>query len=207
MIIGPGRTPWISIAAISTAAGAEPGMPSVSTGMIAPGTQALSPVSAAISPSIDPLPNFSGSLLARFAAAYDDHAATSSPTPGRIPMKVPIRPERRIVFQYFVMSTSFGITRVERTDLDRDGFFANCHQSSAKPKAPTSAGTRLKPPARSRLPKLNRFVRVDRFLPDCRRENADQSANPTLERIVAGERAGDDHAEQREPEKTRTNRT
>ena len=69
MIIGPGRTPCISIAAISTAAGAEPGMPSVSTGMIAPGTQALSPVSAAIRPSIEPLPNFSGSLLARLAAA------------------------------------------------------------------------------------------------------------------------------------------
>ena len=34
-----------------------------------PGTQALSPVSAAIRPSIEPLPNFSFSLLARFAAA------------------------------------------------------------------------------------------------------------------------------------------
>src|SRR4030095_5066664 len=77
MIIGPGRTPWISIAAISTAAGAEPGVPIVRTGIIAPGTHALSRVSAAIKPSIDPLPNFSGSLLARLAAAYDDHAATS----------------------------------------------------------------------------------------------------------------------------------
>ena len=69
MIIGPGRTPWISIAAISTAAGADPGMASVSTGIMAPGTQALSPVSAAISPSIEPLPNFSFSLLTRLAAA------------------------------------------------------------------------------------------------------------------------------------------
>src|SRR4029453_6969231 len=110
MIIGPGRTPWISIAAISTAAGAEPGMPSVSTGITAPGTHVLSPVSAAINPSIEPLPNFSFSLLARFAAAYDDHAATSSPTPGRMPMNVPINPERRIVFQYFIMSASLGIT-------------------------------------------------------------------------------------------------
>ncbi len=100
MIMGPGRTPWISIAAISTAAGADPGIASVSTGIIAPGTQALSPVSAAISPSIEPLPNFSFSLLTRFAAAYDDHAATSSPTPGRMPMNVPMTPERRIVRQY-----------------------------------------------------------------------------------------------------------
>ncbi len=82
MIIGPGLMPWMIIAAISTAAGAEPGMASVSTGMTAPGTQALSPVSAAIRPSIEPLPNFSFSLLARLAAAYDDQAATSSPTPG-----------------------------------------------------------------------------------------------------------------------------
>ena len=69
MISGPGLTPWISIAASSTAAGAEPGTASVSTGMTAPGTQALSPVSAAIRPSIEPLPNFSFSLLARRAAA------------------------------------------------------------------------------------------------------------------------------------------
>ena len=78
--------------------------------MMAPGTQALSPVSAAIRPSIEPLPNFSFSLLARLAAAYDDHAATSSPTPGRMPMNVPITPERRIVRQYCDHVASFGIT-------------------------------------------------------------------------------------------------
>jgi hypothetical protein len=32
-----------------------------------PGIDAMSPVSAAISPSIEPLPNFSGSLLVAFA--------------------------------------------------------------------------------------------------------------------------------------------
>jgi hypothetical protein len=69
MIIGPGLMPWMIIAASSTAAGAEPGMASVSTGITAPGTQALSPVSAAIRPSTLPLPKVSGSLLARLAAA------------------------------------------------------------------------------------------------------------------------------------------
>ena len=59
----------MNIAAISTAAGAEPGTASVSTGIIAPGTQALSPHSAAISPSMLPWPNFSRSLLPRLAAA------------------------------------------------------------------------------------------------------------------------------------------
>jgi hypothetical protein len=52
MIIGPGRTPWMNIAASSTAAGAEPGTASVSTGMMAPGTAALLPVSAACSPRV-----------------------------------------------------------------------------------------------------------------------------------------------------------
>ena len=57
------------IAAISTAEGAEPGIASASAGMMPPGIDALSPVSAAISPSMEPLPNSSFSLLARFAAA------------------------------------------------------------------------------------------------------------------------------------------
>ena len=144
------------IAAIKTAAGAEPGIASVSTGMIAPGTQALSPVSAAISPSIDPLPNFSFSLLARFAAAYDDHAATSSPTPGRMPMNVPITPERRIVRQYLTTSTTFGITESNGLMTTGTGFSRAATSSSAMPNAPTSAGTRLKPPARSRLPNAKR---------------------------------------------------
>ena len=67
--IGPGCAPWMIIAAISTAAGAEPGMPRASAGISAPGMAALSPVSAAIRPSTEPLPNFSRSLLARLAAA------------------------------------------------------------------------------------------------------------------------------------------
>ncbi len=156
MIIGPGRTPWISIAAIRTAAGAEPGIASVSTGIIAPGTHALSPVSAAIRPSIEPFPNFSGSLLARLAAAYEDHAATSSPTPGRMPMNVPMMPERRIVFQYLATSTSFGITESNGLIFTGTAFSRAAISSSAKPNAPTSAGTRLKPPARSRLPNEKR---------------------------------------------------
>ena len=57
------------MAASSTAQGAEPGIASASAGMMPPGTEALSPVSAAIRPSIEPLPYFSGSLLSRFAAA------------------------------------------------------------------------------------------------------------------------------------------
>ena len=67
--IGPGCTPWMIIAAISTADGAEPGMPSARHGMMWPGIDDMSPVSAAIRPSIEPLPNCSFSLLTALAAA------------------------------------------------------------------------------------------------------------------------------------------
>ena len=67
--IGPGWMPWMIIAAISTADGAEPGMPSARQGMMWPGIEAMSPVSAAIRPSIEPLPNSSFSLLTALAAA------------------------------------------------------------------------------------------------------------------------------------------
>ena len=39
--IGPGCTPWMIIAAISTAAGAEPGMASASAGMMPPGMRRI----------------------------------------------------------------------------------------------------------------------------------------------------------------------
>ncbi len=69
MMRGPGRIPWMSMAPSNTAAGAEPGIARVNTGIIAPGTQALFPVSEAMSPSIEPLPNISLSagLAPRFA--------------------------------------------------------------------------------------------------------------------------------------------
>src|SRR5215210_6088169 len=69
--IGPGCTPWMIMAAISTADGAEPGMPSARQGMMWPGIDDMSPVSAAIRPSMEPLPNFSGSLLAALAASKE----------------------------------------------------------------------------------------------------------------------------------------
>src|SRR5690606_34148027 len=90
MISGPGRMPWMNSAASSTAAGAEPGTASVSTGISAPGTAALLPVSAAMSPSTEPLPNLSRSFEVPRAAAYDTQAPMSSPTPGIRPMSVPM---------------------------------------------------------------------------------------------------------------------
>ena len=94
---GPGRSPCSHSAASSTAAGALPGTASESTGMIAPPMQALFPDSAATTPSKAPLPNFSGVLLDFFSAQYDSQPATSSPTPGMMPMATPISDERTML--------------------------------------------------------------------------------------------------------------
>ncbi len=67
-------------------------------------------------------------------------------------MAVPITPERQIVRQYRVMSLSLGITRsvADRT-VSATGWLMTI-RISEKPKAPTSAGRRPMPPARSVLP-------------------------------------------------------
>ena len=57
---GPGLSPQSRKAASSTAVEAEPGMPSVSSGIIAPEEAALLAASGPTSPAIAPLPNFSG---------------------------------------------------------------------------------------------------------------------------------------------------
>jgi hypothetical protein len=146
----------VIIAAISTAEGAEPGMPSASAGMIPPGIEALSPVSAAMRPSMEPLPNNSFSLLARRAAAYEDQAAMSSPTPGRMPMYTPMTPERRMVRQYLTTSRRRGST--ESTLLTM-AFWTGCDSTvriSDRPNAPISAGISDSPPDRSLEPKVKR---------------------------------------------------
>jgi len=58
------------------------GMARVMVGMISPPMHALSPVSAATSPSIDPFPNCSGCLLLRFAVNKKPMRLVSCPTPG-----------------------------------------------------------------------------------------------------------------------------
>jgi hypothetical protein len=68
--------------------------------MMCPGIDDMSPVSAAINLSMEPLPNRWRSLLVAFAAAYDIHAPESSPTPGIRPVRTPIAPDRSTVRQY-----------------------------------------------------------------------------------------------------------
>ena len=200
MMSGPGCTPWMIIAAISTAAGAEPGTASASTGMIAPGTQALSPVSAAIRPSTEPLPNWSRSLLARLAAAYEDHDATSSPTPGTMPMNVPITPERRIVRQYFRTSPGRGRCEPNSRIFARAVFSARIVSTSAKPNAPDERRDQLEAAGEVAIAEREPLVGVDRVLADRRQREPEEADEPALQRVVAGEVARDDDAEEREPE-------
>ena len=116
----------------------------------------MSPVSAAIRPSIEPLPKRCFSLLVAFAAAYDIHAPESSPTPGRRPVRTPITPERMTVRQYWNTSRKRGSTE----SLTWTSFFstgsASAVSTSARPKAPTSAGISEMPPASSSQPKVKR---------------------------------------------------
>ena len=57
---GPGCRPHIRKPPMSTAVAAEPGMPRVSSGTIAPADAALLAASGPTRPAIAPLPNFSG---------------------------------------------------------------------------------------------------------------------------------------------------
>ena len=58
--MGPGCTPWMMRAPSSSAVTALDGMPSDSMGIIAPATAALFAASGPATPSITPVPNFSG---------------------------------------------------------------------------------------------------------------------------------------------------
>ena len=97
-------------------------------------------------------------------------------------------------------SPSFGITESNGLIFTGTGFSRTAISSSAKPNAPTSAGHELEAAGEIAAAEAEAVVRVDRLLPDRRGEDADEPGDPALQRIVAGQRAGDDHAEQREPE-------
>src|SRR5215208_4731003 len=155
------------IAAINTAEGAEPGMPSARHGMMWPGIDDMSPVSAAIRPSIEPLPNFSFSLLSPLAAAYDIQAPASSPTPGSRPVSTPMIPERSTVQRYWNTSRQRGSTESFRSTILRSTGSARVVSTSARPNAPTSAGISAMPPESSSQPKVNRLNAYRLSCPIC----------------------------------------
>src|SRR5215207_4601614 len=110
-----------------------------------------------------------------------------------MPMKVPIAPERRIVRQCLNTSSRRGMTESILLDTaSTAGPRIDC-STSATPKQPTAAG------------KIGRaegeaLVVVVGLLADGRDEEAEEAGDVALQRIAAGERAGDDDAEHRDPE-------
>ncbi len=67
-----------------------------------------------------------------------------------------MQPERRMVRQCRATSASLGITESKGLIFTGTCFDFITVNNSAKPKAPTRAGTSAMPPARSRLPKVKR---------------------------------------------------
>ena len=92
---GPGWRPWIIKPPSSIAVAMSPGMPRVSRGTIAPPTEALFAVSVATTPSMIPVPNFSGYLEWLLAELYARRFEVDPPRPGRIPMPRPISALRK----------------------------------------------------------------------------------------------------------------
>ena len=69
-----------------------------------------------------------------------------------MPITVPMSPLRMMVRQYFVISASLGITlSCGFLAISVGGFFMTV-STSARPKAPTMAGMRAKPPMSSVVP-------------------------------------------------------
>ena len=93
MAVGVVYAGYLSGSAKITAAGALPGMPSVSMGICAPPTTALLQTSGAMMPSIAPVPNSSGFLEKRFTSLYATNMAIFPPAPGMMPTMTPITPD------------------------------------------------------------------------------------------------------------------
>ena len=103
---GPGRRPHIIRPPSMIAVVAEPGMPSVSIGTIAPVAAALLADSGPATPSIAPRPNSSGCFETFFSTAYDMKVAIVGPAPGRMPTKKPSTVPRAIAQRLRSQSTA-----------------------------------------------------------------------------------------------------
>src|SRR4029453_19342161 len=84
---GPGCTPCIKSAPTKRAMTMLDGNPSERSGIKAPAVAELLADSGPATPSIAPLPNFSGWRERRFSIAYDANEDIAPLGPGRMPMK------------------------------------------------------------------------------------------------------------------------
>ena len=108
----------------------SPGMPSVSSGTRVGPFTALLAASAAATPSSSPLPKRSGCLDAFFAAAQPVKAATTWPTPGIMPITVPIAVERTMVRKHRLRSASVRRSPSRTPAAWRTSAVARCSMAS-----------------------------------------------------------------------------
>ena len=77
----------------------SPGTPSASKGMSVAPQVPLFPASDAATPSISPLPKFSGFFEVRWASLYDRKADGAPPMPGMAPSTTPITLPRKMLLK------------------------------------------------------------------------------------------------------------
>src|SRR5688572_11494394 len=107
---GPGRRPHIMSPPSITAVVADPGIPSVSIGTMAPADAALFAASGPATPSIAPRPNSPGYRDTFFSSAYDRNEAIVGPAPGSTPMKNPSTAPRTMAQRLRAQSAAVSIT-------------------------------------------------------------------------------------------------
>ena len=87
-----------------------------------------------------------------------------------------------MVRQYWNTSLIFGMTESSALIFTGGRFSCMATRISAKPNAPTSAGTSEKPPAMSRLPKVKRS---NAWIPSCPSVAMNRPANPAIQPLSA----------------------
>ena len=137
----------------------------MSSGMNDVCAAALLADSGAATPSMAPLPNFSGFLEIRFSREYDVKLASTWPPPGSTPSSEPIVVPRRTGIRMRRKSSlvshrpwTFLVTRLGLIRCSR------LRMISARPKRPTARDTKSSPPYSSRTPNVKRGTPVN---PSC----------------------------------------
>ena len=159
MIMGPGRTPWISMAASSTAAGAEPGTARVSDRDHRPGHAGI----VAGLGRHQPLDRALAELFALPARrAWPRHRRSRRrcprPRPAMMPMNVPMTPgadDGAPVSQMSAMRRHYPVDAVTgRSDVGLRAHGARAPRRSRRRRP--APGSAPKPPTRSGMPKVKR---------------------------------------------------
>src|SRR5688572_22265429 len=140
--VGPGGTPWMSSAAISTAITGPVGMPSASIGTNAPVDAALLAASGPATPATAPLPNSSGVFEMRFSSAYDMKLEMMCAEPGMMPMTKPSSEPRPIGATACRHSVRLGHSSLNLGLMTCEGTWRlGVDRISPSPNRPTATGT------------------------------------------------------------------